>query len=161
MKHHAVLLKQLAMNQFAKAFSHAVSLAILQVLERKTVKKPAISSACPAVIRLMQVRFPALLDQIIPLDSPMEVAAKAARLKGMELGYESHEIGTFFITPCPAKVTTIKQPFGPQSNVDGVISISNLLITVLNHASVIAVAVLLGMQGVIVTGGQGTAARYA
>jgi iron only hydrogenase large subunit-like protein len=41
--------------------------------------KPLISSACPAVVRLIQVRFPDLLDNIVDVDAPMEVAAKVAK----------------------------------------------------------------------------------
>ena len=39
------------------------------------VKKPAISSACPVVVRLIGLRFPSLTDNIIHMLPPMEVAA--------------------------------------------------------------------------------------
>lgn len=105
--------------------AEAVSLAIKKYLRGNGRKKPMISSACPAVVRLMQVRFPALLDHIIPIQAPMEVAARAAKqLKSRELGLKESDIGTFFITPCPAKVTAVKQPFGDVSCVDGTIAIS-------------------------------------
>ena len=38
-----------------------------------------ISSACPAVVRLIQVRFPSLIDNILKLESPMELAAKIVK----------------------------------------------------------------------------------
>lgn len=89
--------------------------------------RPMISSACPAVVRLMQVRFPGLLDNIVPLESPMEISARLAREKAMnEVGLKDEEIGIFFITPCPAKVTAMKQPFGPRSYLDGAISMSEI-----------------------------------
>ncbi|MBC7341948.1 MAG: 4Fe-4S binding protein [Clostridia bacterium] len=108
--------------------AEAVSVAVQEFLARESGKRPLISSACPAVIRLMQVRFPTLLDHVIPVDSPMEAAAKMAkRAKVQELGLAEEEIGAFFITPCPAKVTAVKQPFGDnRTYVDGAISMSTV-----------------------------------
>ena len=48
--------------------------------------RPAISSACPAVVRLMQVRFPGLLENIVPVETPMEIAARLARARAIKIG---------------------------------------------------------------------------
>ena len=40
---------------------------------------PLISSACPAVLRLIRVRFPDLLEHLLPLQPPVELAAVLAR----------------------------------------------------------------------------------
>lgn len=78
---------------------------------------PAITSSCPVVVRLIQNRFPALLDHLIPLISPMEITAGIARHYHGEEG-----TGVFFISPCPGKVTAVKNPRGiKKSGVDGVI----------------------------------------
>lgn len=88
-----------------------VSAATRKLLETQTLKKPVISSACPAVMRLMHERFPELLEYALPLISPMEAAAKLAREEAREkTGLSDEEIGVFFISPCPAKVTSIKAP---------------------------------------------------
>jgi iron only hydrogenase large subunit-like protein len=88
---------------------------------------PAISSACPAVTRLIQVRFPELINNILPIMSPMETAARMAREEMIREGYPQDQIGIFFISPCAAKVTGIKNPVGFQStNVDGVFAISDI-----------------------------------
>ena len=50
-------------------------------LKTEGVKKPAISSACPVVIRLIGLRFPSLTDNIIHMLPPMEIAAMLARKK--------------------------------------------------------------------------------
>lgn len=71
---------------------------------------PWISSACPAIVRLIQNRFPSLIDNILPLISPMEAAARIARKYFISQGYKDEEIGVFFITPCPAKVTEVAYP---------------------------------------------------
>jgi iron only hydrogenase large subunit-like protein len=86
--------------------------------------RPMISSACPAVTRLIQTRFPSLLDNLIPLRQPMEVAAQMARRQAaQEYGACPEDIGIFFITPCPAKMTAIRKPLGHEtSQVDGAVS---------------------------------------
>ena len=53
-------------------------------LRRRDIAKPVISSACPAVVRLIEVKFPALIENLLPLDSPLGVAAKIARLEAMK-----------------------------------------------------------------------------
>ncbi|NLZ52711.1 MAG: ferredoxin, partial [Thermoanaerobacteraceae bacterium] len=69
-----------------------------------------------------------LIKSIIPIKSPMEIAAKRAKdILSKKLGYASEEIGVFFISPCPAKATSVKQPIGTKkSYVDGVLSISGI-----------------------------------
>lgn len=108
--------------------AEAVSWAIREYLQSNPERpRPLISSACPAVVRLIQVRFPSLLGHIIPIESPMEIAGRLARERVCRMtGFPGHQVGTFFITPCPAKVTEVKQPFGGISSVDGAISMSDL-----------------------------------
>lgn len=90
--------------------------------------RPMISAACPAVVRLIQVRYPALIDHLIPVDSPMTCAGKLAKEnKSKELGIPPEDIGAFFITPCPAKVTWVREAIKRGfSSVDGAISIGDV-----------------------------------
>lgn len=105
-----------------------VSIVIREYVNTHKERRPLISSSCPAVLRLIQVRFPELIKNVIPINSPMEIAAKRAK----EVLSEKHhlppkDIGVFFISPCPAKVTAVKQPIGiKKSYVDGVLSISGV-----------------------------------
>ena len=101
-----------------------VSYATRKLLKEKTFKKPVISSACPAVLRLIRERFPNLLENVLPIISPMEAAAILAREEARKkTGLSDSEIGVFFITPCPAKVTSIKAPLTlEKSNVSGAIA---------------------------------------
>ena len=46
---------------------------------------PLISTACPTVVRLVRIRFPNLLEHLLPLNPPVEVAARLARQRAMEL----------------------------------------------------------------------------
>ena len=101
-----------------------------ELLKTGEVEKPSISSACPAVVRLIAIRFPNLIPNIVPLKSPMEVSAAQARREAIEKTKLSPEkIGIFFISPCAAKATFIKGGYTVEnSDVDGVISIKDVCI---------------------------------
>ena len=101
-----------------------------ELLASGELLKPTISSACPAVVRLISLRFPNLIGNIVPLRSPMEVSAKNARNEAAEkTGLKPEEIGIFFISPCAAKATAIKNPVTvDNSNVNGVISVNDLYV---------------------------------
>lgn len=119
----------LRMLGFDEVFDVAKGADIVTGAVRRRIREsdrfPLISSACPAVIRLIQVRFPELIENIVDVESPMEVAASIAKDEfAKKNNIKREEIGVFFITPCPAKVTAIKAPLTrKQSNVDGAISI--------------------------------------
>ncbi len=102
-----------------------VSRALRERLKNPDLPRPVISSACPAIVRLIQVRFPDLLDHIVDVRQPMEVAAMIAKREfARKHGVSEKEIGCFFLTPCPAKVTAIRRPIGHEkSAVDGAISV--------------------------------------
>jgi len=98
-------------------------------LQTEGVRKPAISSACPVILRLIALRFPSLSEHIIHMLPPMEIAARHAR----ERAFENHpelspaDIGVCFISPCPAKASYVKGGFGGyKSQIDEVVSISDI-----------------------------------
>ena len=104
-------------------------------LKHDGVKKPAISSACPVITRLITLRFPSLSEHIIHMLPPMEVAARLAKEKAAkehpELKHE--EIGVCFISPCPAKVSYVKNGFASyKSYVDEVISINDVYFSLIS-----------------------------
>ena len=96
--------------------------------EKADLPKPLISSACPAVVRLIKVRYPNLIGNIVNLLAPMEVAAyEARRLAREKTGLSDAEIGVFFITPCPAKMTSIKSSLSMEkSQVSGAIAVKDI-----------------------------------
>lgn len=108
--------------------AEVITSAMKKFIETGGGEKPLISSACPAVVRLVAVRFPSLSERIAPLTSPMEAAAQMARKEAVEkTGLSDDEIGTFFISPCPAKVTAVKQPLAlNKSCVSGIISVKDV-----------------------------------
>ncbi len=109
--------------------------AIRERMRDPSLPRPVISSACPAVVRLIQVRFPDLLDHVIDIRQPMEVAASIARAEFCRShGCLPEEVGCFFITPCPAKMTVIHNPLGQsKSALDGAISMMELYGQLLPH----------------------------
>ena len=118
-----------AVFEVAKA-AEAVTEYTKELLSKNTLKKPVINSACPAVVRLICVRFPNLVENLLPAVAPFEAAAIAARREALQkTGLPPQDIGVFFISPCAAKATTIPNPIGfEKSPVSGVISMKSLYV---------------------------------
>ena len=122
------------------AAAELVSAYTRKYLKTESITKPAISSACPVVTRLITLRFRSLTDNIIHMLPPMEVAADLARQKAKREHPEllDEEIGVCFISPCPAKASYVKNGFADyKSKVDVVVPISDIyfhLISVMSHA---------------------------
>ena len=134
----AVILRALKRIGFSDAYdaacaSESVSIAIQEYLDSVDSPRPLISPFCPAIVRLMQVRYPNLLDHLIPIESPMEIAAREAKHLAMQnLGLKESEIGAIYITPCPAKMLAIKNPPRKKhSFVNGTIAINEIYPSVL------------------------------
>jgi Fe-S-cluster-containing hydrogenase component 2 len=126
------ILAGLKMLGFDDAFDLAItcgdtSLAIEQFLEEYKGPKPLVFNACPSVVKLIQVKYPQLVDHIIPIKLPKRLAARKIRdTKSEELGIKPDEIGIFYITPCPAKMIAIRQPTVGGCYLDGAISIADI-----------------------------------
>ena len=79
--------------------------------------KPLISSSCPAVLRLIQVKFPELINQVVPILAPEELAAIYLRKQvAQRIHMPADKIGIWYISPCPAKEANILQPVDVQSS---------------------------------------------
>lgn len=104
-------------------------------VEEHIDKGPFISSACPSVVRLIRVRFPNLIEHLLPISAPVDVAASLARKKAMEkTNLPAKKIGIVFISPCPAKVTSMHSPLGlEKSDIDVVLAIKDIYPKLLNH----------------------------
>ena len=123
-------LKRLGFDKVVEVSKAAeyISSATRMMMETDTLKKPVISTACPAVVRLIRIRFPNLIPNLLPLYAPVDFAARIAREEAIkETGLKDEEIGVFFISPCPAKRTALKNPLGySKSGVDGAIAIKDI-----------------------------------
>jgi hypothetical protein len=92
---------------------------------------PLISSFCPTVVRLVQVKYPQLTRQLLPILAPREISARNAKArKSAETGLAPEQIGAVYITPCPGKIVSVLEHPGMQkSNLDAAVSISDLFQT--------------------------------
>jgi Na+-translocating ferredoxin:NAD+ oxidoreductase RNF subunit RnfB len=92
---------------------------------------PLISSFCPTVVQLVQVEYPELVDQLLPILAPREISARNAKArKARETGLDPQRVGTVYITPCPAKMINIlDHPGMTRSYMDAAVSISDLFHT--------------------------------
>lgn len=105
-----------------------------KIISANITRKPVISSACPAVVRLIQMRFPSLIPNLMPVISPMEATARYAKNYLSKKGIPDEKIGIFFISPCAAKVTDTRNPsVVNESHVDGVISIKEIYVRLLSE----------------------------
>ncbi len=102
----------------------------------KNAEKPVISSACPVVERLLSLRYPLLADKLLTILPPMELAGKEAKEQALKNHPElsKNDICTVFISPCPAKVSYVKNKTGEnRSYVDYVVSMSEVYFELLGR----------------------------
>lgn len=137
------------------------------LLADNQLTKPVISSACPAIVKLVQTRFPSLMGNVMPLISPKEAMARYARQYLVARGIPSRDIGIFFISPCAAKVTNSRKPTTiHHSDVDGVLSMREVYLELLpiigkmtpEDVEVLQMSTAEGI-GWAASGGEGTAAK--
>lgn len=119
-----------------------VSEATRNMLEDGSLKKPILSTACPAVLQLILLNYHNLVDNLLPLLPPVDVMAKLAREKAekkfaedIKLGrLKKEDIGVFFLSPCPAKVFALKSGIGVENPVvDGVLAVSEIFFKILSE----------------------------
>lgn len=97
--------------------------ALEELMNIRTLPRPLISTYCPAVVRLIQVRFPALIRNLATIKAPLEMSAFYCRRVLRDRGAHNSEIGVFYVTPCAAKIAAVKSPVGEESTpITGVIN---------------------------------------
>lgn len=108
--HLLTALKQIG---FDDVYEEAIGAEIVSHATRKkyaggNIDHTMISSGCPAVIKLIQMKFPSLIENITEFKPPVEVVARKAR-KIAEKEHPDKKIGIFFIAPCTAKISMVRQ----------------------------------------------------
>jgi NAD-dependent dihydropyrimidine dehydrogenase PreA subunit len=98
---------------------------------------PLISNSCPVIVRLVQVSYPRMVDQLVQVQIPRELAGREAkRLYSEELGLSPDQVGVIYITPCQAKTISILQPAeGAESYLDGALGINAIYNGILAYAN--------------------------
>lgn len=89
-------------------------------------EKPVISSFCPAIVRLIQIRFPMLVDNLLPVKPPVNASATYYHRVLENQGIPVEDIGIFYVTPCAAKIAALKGEEGYTSAIKGVINLDTL-----------------------------------
>jgi len=99
-----------------------------KILKEDKIERPLINSSCPAILRLIQIRFPDLLPNVVDIETPVEITARIAkRDAARRTGLDISEIGVVFISPCTARVTSIRNPLGiEKSYIDAAISMKEI-----------------------------------
>ncbi len=88
---------------------------------------PLISSFCPAIVRLIQCKYPSLAGNISRRKAPHDLAAHFAIGQLKKNGARESEIGIFYVTPCSAKMAAVNQPVAEkESIVTGIINMKDL-----------------------------------
>lgn len=132
------IIKGLKSLGFDEVFEVAVGAELASDATRKlvdtgTLKKPVISTACPAIVQLIMMKYHSLAGNLLNLLAPVDICAKIAREKAVEkTGLKPEEIGIFFISPCPAKVDALKAGLTLKKPVvDGVLAVSDIYMKLL------------------------------
>ncbi len=135
-----IILKALIKLGFDDVFEVAAAAEMVSEMSRKYIAehpegKPYISTACPSIVRLIRVRFPELIDRMLPIITPADLAAQLAVKEAMKkTGLKREDIGIFFLSPCPAKVTSASDPLGiEKSEIDRVLAIKKVYTALLPH----------------------------
>ena len=117
------------------AAAELVSDATRKYISEHRDDAPFISTACPAIVRIIRVKYPTLLPRLLPLKPPVEIAAEIARARAIEkTGFPPEDIGIFFVSPCPSKVTYARSPLGVEkSQIDKVVAIKDVYPVLLQH----------------------------
>lgn len=151
------ILTALLLSGFDAVFEVSKAAELVTEYTRKYMKErkfdqPLISSACPAIVRLISLRFPCLKDNLLPLLPPIEYAAQLAKKEAMKKHAEltEEDICVLFISPCPAKVSYVKNPIGVQhSAVNGALAISDFYFKLREKRKEIETPLPLSQTGII------------
>ncbi len=93
-------------------------------LQNNNSRRPLISTHCPVVTRLIQIKYPELIKQLLPVLPVIEVSAIQARLQAAKrFNIPMEEVAVWDICSCPAMVTYANNSDG---KINYVISVSKV-----------------------------------
>lgn len=127
----------------AIGFTHVFEIEYAVQILRETIRyyltevsdiKPMISTFCPAIVRLIQVKYPSLVNNFLLIKPPLDVSAFYLRKHLIRQGATDAETGIFYIAQCPAKMTAIKSPAENETSpISGVINMDSAYNKVLQN----------------------------
>lgn len=87
------------------------------------IKKPIISTSCPSCVRLIQVSYPSLIDNLSKINLPIDILGNYLR----KIHKDKDQLGIFYLATYPCKITAIKNPLGlKNSPFDGVFFLNSI-----------------------------------
>lgn len=130
-------LKEMGFDSVIDVNTSTVALAKALELYLRNYKGrlPLIASYCPCVVRLIQVKYPDLVELLVPMDVPREIVAREIK-KSLpdKLGLAPEQVGLFYMATCPAKIASVKQPAEKNKSwYDGVVSVRGVYSTIMPH----------------------------
>ncbi|MBN1927795.1 MAG: 4Fe-4S binding protein [Prolixibacteraceae bacterium] len=117
---------------FTHVYEVEQPIEVLKTLIRREIREnksnlPVISSFCPAVVRLIRIKYPAFTEQIMRVKAPHDLVAHYILENFKKQGVSPDDVGFFYVTPCAAKITAVKSPIGEEvSIINGVINSNHL-----------------------------------
>jgi Fe-S-cluster-containing hydrogenase component 2 len=98
--------------------------------------RPLVNMTCPVIIRLIQVSYPRMVEQLLQMQPPREVAGREIKRRyARELGLPPDEVAAIYVTPCQARTISIVQPAeGGTSCLDGTVGIPQVYNAILAEA---------------------------
>jgi ferredoxin len=104
------------------------SLLLKDYLSQYRGPKPLVTSFCPVTVRLIQLKFPEVMDRVIPVDFILELDIRRLKeQRARELGIPIELIGAFYLSGCPSRIANVHHPYtGGRSYLDGAISIGEI-----------------------------------
>ena len=110
--------------------------AIADYAERWRGARPLVNMTCPVIVRLIQVSYPRMAEQLLQMEPPREIAGRELkRHYSRELGLPPEQIAAIYVSPCQARTISIVQPAeGGKSSLDGTVGIPQVYNAVLAEA---------------------------
>lgn len=95
--------------------------------DRKNTKRPYISTNCPVVCRLIQNKYPGLIEYVLPIRSIADISGEYLKHKFITTrNVNPKDVGLFYISPCPAKLVPSRQGEGCHNVFDGIFSMGDI-----------------------------------
>ena len=93
-------------DEIEEAFDLSAAATAQMIARAAPASLPLISCYCPSALRLIQARFPELLSRVVPVFSPLELAADLWKMR------TSSSAPVTLLAPCSAKITMVREPQG-------------------------------------------------
>ena len=113
---HQALLNIGFTHVYEEELSAEFQIRAIRKFQNESEHKPVISSFCPAIVRLIQVRFPTLTENLVLVKSLIDITAMTILNKFEDSGIDATEVGIFYVTPCAAKIVAMISPVGDENS---------------------------------------------